>query len=220
MLVAQLLNMCAREVAGDPPAGGSSIRFAQRLCRRRCNLSVQGHGGFQRHQRRAVADVFGKTLIETPGLVFQSSNLDMHSGGPELLEAASADRRIGVRHRSHDSTNSRGDDGISARRRPPLMGAGLKIDKKCSAICFWAGVIEGPDLGVFYPVVGVSARAHNVAVRVHHHRTHVRVGRSKPDTLPRKVESAVQKLFVSGLVGHGDRQLPRRNLMNREIRRS
>ena len=90
------------------------------------------------------------------------------------------------------------------------MGAGLKIDKKCSAIRSCAGVLEGADFGVLHPVVGVSACANDVAASVEHHGTHIRIGRGKPDTLPRKVESPVQELFVSGVVGHAHGRLQRR----------
>ena len=82
------------------------------------------------------------------------------------------------------------------------MRAGFEVDVKCSAISFCPSVLEGADFGVLHSVVGVSARANDVAANVYYHGTYVRIGRGQSDTLPRKVESPEQKLFVSGLVGH------------------
>ena len=61
VLVAQFLHVGAGDFAGDPSAGGNAVGLRARTSDgRRSDLAVERHGGFQRDQRRAGADVAGE----------------------------------------------------------------------------------------------------------------------------------------------------------------
>ena len=76
--------------------------------------------------------------------------------------------------RRDDTRDSRGDQGIGARRRAALVGAGLQIDIKCRAARPIARLFERQNLGMFLIGVDMEAASHHFAV-AHHHRAHHRV---------------------------------------------
>ena len=63
------------------------------------------------------------------------------------------------------------------------MGVRFQVDVERPAAGFLSGLLEGKNLRVLYPVVGVCAGTENIAVSVDNNRSHVRVGRSQPDAL-------------------------------------
>src|SRR2546422_10203976 len=96
--------MRARRFAGDPVAGesrsASLVAMPQRFRRWRSNFSVQRHCSLERHQGHVMADITGKTFVEAARSCFEPSNFYFDTRCPQLLEAESADLRIGIRHRS------------------------------------------------------------------------------------------------------------------------
>ena len=78
----------------------------------------------------------------------------------------------------------------------------FEIDVESSAACFVAGCFEGENLGMLHAAVGVGSGSDDVAVNVCDYRADVGIGRGETQSFTREFQSAVQELFVCGLVGH------------------
>ena len=188
------------------------IHFVRRrFVRRRSDLAVKGHGGFQGYQRRAVTDVAGEGLVQAASLFLQSADFHVDAHGPQFFESASTHFGIGIGHGRDHAMNARGNQRLGTWRRTALMGVRFEIDVKRCAPSFGAGRFESKNLSMFHAAVGVGSGADDVALGVGDHRADMRVGRGEADASAREFESAVEKLFVGSMVGHENRYLPRRH---------
>ncbi len=78
------------------------------------------------------------------------THADVHFDSPrtQLLESASRDGWIGIRDRRHHPDNTGIDDGLGARRSPPLMRARFKGHEQGGTNRKFAGCRERRRLGV------------------------------------------------------------------------
>ena len=174
-LVTLLLDVRTRRLAGNPSAGGSSRRAFRLRPRRWSDLAVERHRGFQGHQRNAVANVTGESLVQTAGFRLKSPNFHLDAGGAQLLKAAPTHLRIGIGHGSNHATNSGGDQSVRARWRAAVVRVWFEIDVERAAAGLVARLFEGAHFGVLYAIVGVNPRAHDAALRVDDHSTNIRI---------------------------------------------
>ena len=78
-LVTLFLDVGARSLAGDPSAGRSFPRTCSSPCSWRSDLAIERHRGLQRHQRNAVANVAGESLVQTTGFRLESPDFDLNA---------------------------------------------------------------------------------------------------------------------------------------------
>src|SRR5436190_3717422 len=156
------MNVAAGYLPGNPTTGGapSGYRgFSERTRWSRCNLPVEGHGGFESYQRSSSPDVLGKALVYLLCFFFKQAGVDSNSGGTQFGEAFAAHFGIGIFHCADDAANSGGDDGVSARRGASLMRTRLEIDVESATSGAFPGLFKSYDFGVLYPFVCVRAFA-------------------------------------------------------------
>ena len=195
VLVAEFLHVGAGDFAGDPAAGENRLGgtcVASDLGGRRSDLAVERHGGFQRHQRHAVADVAGEGFVQAASLFFQAADFDLHAGGAQFFESLSADFRIGVGHGRDHAMNSGGDEGVGAGRSAALMGVRFEVDVESGAARFCRRRLPGREFRRASRRVGVGSGADDVAVRVGDNGADVGIGRGQADALARQFQGAVE----------------------------
>ncbi len=124
--------------------------------------------------------------------------LDLDSGGPELLEA-SAVRRGRIELARDDTGHTRGEERVDTRRRDAVMRAGLERDVDRRAACTLAGGLESDDLGVRAALPLVPALAGDL-VAGDHHRSDDRVRVRRPATVLGKLERALQEGVLHVLI--------------------
>ena len=129
----------------------------------RSDLAVKRHRGFQRHQRNAVTNVAGESLVQPSSFRFQPADFHMMPAARNFSKPCPLTFGIGIGHGSHHATNASGDQSVGARRRASLMRVRFEIDVERSAASFVAGVLEGEHLSVLHAVVGVDAGANDRA---------------------------------------------------------
>ena len=83
-----------------------------------------------------------------------------------------------------------------------MVRAGLQIDVQRAALGFVASVFKSQNFGMLHTVVSVSTRADDGAMCVRNKRADKGIGRSQANALTGKIERKVEKLFVSGVIGH------------------
>ena len=70
----------------------------QCLGRRRSDLAVERHRGFERYQGNAVTDVARESFVQLTRGLLAGSDLHFHSCGAQRFEASSADFWIRIGH--------------------------------------------------------------------------------------------------------------------------
>ena len=94
--------------------------------------------------------------------------LDVDAGGDEPLDAASVDDRVRVERADDDACDTRLDDRVRARRRPPVVRARLERDVERRAAGPVARLLERDRLGVLHARELVPALADGLAVADEH----------------------------------------------------
>ena len=178
LIVAELLHVRARPLAGDPAA----------IVVRRGDLPVQRDRRFQRDQRPAGAHEVQERLVELLGFGRELvGDLDFDAGRRAAGEALPGHQRIGICHRRHHARHARLDQRVDARRRAALVRARLQIEIQRGAARLLAGLRQRDDFGVLQPGIGVESAAHHFAI-AHQHRAHQRIGTRQRPALARQVE--------------------------------
>ncbi len=127
----QSLNVGSGEIARDPACAclcHAERRAIARLARRWRDFSVQCHSGLQRDQRRMVADVFGKRLVQSFGFVLKQPGGNCNSSLLKLGKTLAANQGIGVFHARDHSGDTGSNQSVRARPCSALVRAGFKID--------------------------------------------------------------------------------------------
>ncbi len=122
-----------------------------------------------------MADVTGESLVQTAGFRLESPNFHLDACGAQLLKAAPTHLRIGIGHRSNHTTNSGGDQSVSARGRAAAVRVWFEIDVERASASLAPSLFEGAHFGVLHAIVGVNARAYDAALRVDDHGTNIRI---------------------------------------------
>ena len=131
----------------------------------------------------------------------------MNSGGTKLVEAASADFRIGIGHGRDDAMDAGFYERLGAGRRPSLMRVGFEIDVERSAVRLLAGSFEREDFGMLHARVSVSSVTDDIAIGIGDDCAHVRIRRGLAGGGASEFKGAVQELLVNGLSGHSGMNL-------------
>src|SRR6185312_6435830 len=101
---------------GDPMTGAGH----------RGDLAVQAHGPLQRDRGPAQRGGDEEVEIEARGLLREDPHLDLDPRRPEPRETLAANSGVRVAVARYDAGDASRDDGVGARRGPPMMGAGLQ----------------------------------------------------------------------------------------------
>ena len=110
--------------AGDP------LRVAG-ACR---DPAVEGQGHLQEDEGTALARRHQEGLVEEQGVALHDPRGDRHPRSPEEREPSSGHRRVRVAHRRDHAAQPGGGQPRRARRRAPLVSAGLEVHvERCSA---------------------------------------------------------------------------------------
>ena len=82
------------------------------------------------------------------------------------------------------------------------MGTRLKINVERGSACLVPRVFEGTNFGMLYAIVSVGSGADDIALRVHDHRAHPRIGRCKPRGMAGEIQRTAEKSLVGNAVCH------------------
>src|SRR5579884_492606 len=164
--VPETVGVGARGRARDPAGMPGSGR----------DLAVEAGGELDTHERAPRAPVFDVELVEPPGAGLQRTHVDADAGLPQPLHTPAADPRIGIEHGHHHPSKAGGHDRLDARRRAPLVRAGLEADIQGAAAGPLAGGHDRLGFGVWRSRPPMVPLADRLSARVDHHRTHHRVG--------------------------------------------
>ena len=135
--IAHPMGLGSRLLTGDPlgvaGAGG--------------DLSIERHGGLQRDEWKAGADVFGKVRDERGALLLHQPYLDFDAGVRQSVDGT-RDVRCGVAATDYDAADTRVQDRLGARTGTALVVAGLQGHIERRARDRGAGFADRVDLGV------------------------------------------------------------------------
>ena len=102
---------------------------------------------------------FAKSSFSSRAVQFVHADLDLDTGGAQLIEAASGDGGIGVGGGCDYTRDARGDDRFRAGAGAAGGAARLERDVHGGAAGFFAGLCESDDFGMVECVVDVEALA-------------------------------------------------------------
>ena len=115
----------------------------------------------------------------------------------EPREARAVHARIGVAHRHNDAPHARGDQRLRARRRAPLVRAGLERHVRRGSAGRAAGLVQRHDLGVRLARALVETLAHDLPP-AHQHAAHARVRRRRVQAVPGELERPHHVVVIVG----------------------
>jgi hypothetical protein len=116
--------------------------------RRRRDAAIQARRGLEHDEWTALANRGDERLIQPRGVGAPDTGLDRDAVIAEDGEAASANQRIGILHRRHDSADARRNDPLRARARSAGVHARLERAVQRGAARTFPGLIERQHLRV------------------------------------------------------------------------
>src|SRR3990172_4044338 len=139
--VAELVDPTPGLFAGDP----------LRVTGPRGELAVQAHRGLEDDQRFPGPNVFEVRLIQSNGLFLEQAHLDRDPGLSKSLHATACYGRVRVVRGGDHLYHSGLNQGVGARRSPPVMGTRLEGDTARRSRGRCSGCLEGDHLGMVTP---------------------------------------------------------------------
>src|SRR3989475_3190802 len=200
----QFVHVGASCIARDPSSGCATrpeCRWVVRLVSGRSDFSVKRHCSFERNQRRMLPDVLCEPFVQCASLFFENPRSDCDSSSSQPFETFAAHRRIGIVHASDNTLNSRSNQRVGAWAGAAYVRAGFEVNVESCATRPFACLLESQNFRVLYSFISVKTLAHNCAATIHNDCANTGIGRSQPNALPRKIQSATKKCFIGLTLG-------------------
>src|SRR6185503_9080339 len=105
------------------------------------------------------------SLVDLRRFVSQQSCLDDYTRSAQVSKTFSGNFRVQVFDRRHHALDPGGDEGVSARRRTPVMRVRLERDVRRTTACFFPRDFERDRLGVLDGFKNVEAFTNDLTSR-------------------------------------------------------
>ncbi|EXF42540.1 hypothetical protein BAY1663_05062 [Pseudomonas sp. BAY1663] len=185
---AQALHLGTCRRPGDPLALAAGHRGA----------AIEAHCQLGANERQAAFHALDEARIEFARLGLQHAAGDLDAGAAQQRQPAPGDLRIGVLHRRHHTGDAGLDQGLGARRRTPVVAAGLEGDVGGGATRTFAGLAQRMDLGMRFAGAHVPAFADPLAIG-DDDAADPRVGMRRIQALARQLQGAGHPGVIGGV---------------------
>jgi hypothetical protein len=193
---ATIVGTC--RLAGDP--------LARAVVERRA--AVQRRGDLHAHPGPAALHAREKADVQLARGVapVAADHVDVDSSGAKASEAGTGHARVRVLDGRHHARDARRDQRVAARRRAPVVRAGLERDDGSGAARVAAGLAgqaQGMHLGVFTAgLLRVAGGKHFAACR-QQHAAHARIGVAQADGARRGLQGDLARGGFGDKCRHG-----------------